>query len=125
MDRKEIANKYIEFLENGEVEKVISLFSDKGMVQSPLYGIKKASDFYNELANDTSNSELSVKGVFQEENSNQLALYFTYKWTLKNNEKVIFDVVDIIEFDTQNKIDKLTIIYDTVIARQLINQLNS
>lgn len=123
MDKKEIAKRYIAYLENGEVEKVISLFSDKGMVQSPLYGIKKASDFYNELANDTSNSELSVKGIFQEEDSNQLALYFTYNWTLKNNEKVTFDVVDIIEFDAQNKIDKLIIIYDTVIARQLVKEL--
>ena len=69
MDKKEIAKRYITYLENGEVEKVISLFSDKGMVQSPLYGIKKASDFYNELANDTSNSELFVKGIFQEEDS--------------------------------------------------------
>ncbi|WP_299104003.1 nuclear transport factor 2 family protein [uncultured Tenacibaculum sp.] len=123
MDKKEIAKRYIAYLENGEVEKVISLFSDKGMVQSPLYGIKKASDFYNELANDTSNSELSVKGIFQEEDSNQLALYFTYNWTLKNNEKVTFDVVDIIEFDAQNKIDKLIIIYDTVVARQLVKEL--
>lgn len=123
MDKKEIAKRYIAYLENGEVEKVISLFSDKGMVQSPLYGVKKASDFYNELANDTSNSELSVKGIFQEEDSSQLALYFTYNWALKNNEKVTFDVVDIIEFDAQNKIDKLIIIYDTVIARQLLSKV--
>ncbi|WP_237270756.1 hypothetical protein [Tenacibaculum discolor] len=53
-----------------------------------------------------------------------MALYFTYKWTLKNNEKVEFDVVDIIELNSENKITKLKIIYDTVISRKLVNKLN-
>ena len=125
MTKKEIAKQYISYLENAEVTKVIGLFSDTGMVDSPLYGIKKAHDFYSELNDDTSNSELFIKGIFEEEGSDKIALYFTYKWTLKDNEKVEFDVVDIIEFDTQNKITKLKIIYDTVIARELLKKLKA
>ena len=72
-----------------------------------------------ELNNDTNNSELSVLGIFEEKDSNQLALYFSFKWTLKNNEVVVFDVVDIIKFDEQHKITQLKIIYDTVLARKI------
>ncbi|ANH61446.1 nuclear transport factor 2 family protein [Dokdonia donghaensis] len=123
MDKKEIAKQYITHLENGNIEQVVALFNQNGMVDSPLYGIKKASEFYRKLKSDTLNSELHVKGIFEEDHTNSIALYFTYKWTLKNNQKVAFDVVDIIEFDNQNKIDKLKIIYDTVTARKLVEEL--
>ena len=122
MNKKEIAKEYITLLENGNIAGVLDLFNPNGMVDSPLYGTKKADEFYRELNDDTLNSELYLKGVFEEDQSNTLALYFTYKWTLKNNQKVEFDVVDIITFDEQHKIDKLKIIYDTVVTRKLIKQ---
>ena len=123
MNKKVLANKYLDYLESGNIEQVIELFNENGIVDSPIYGIKKADEFYRELYNDTSNSELNLLGIFEEKDSNKLALYFTYKWTLKNNRKVEFDVVDIIEFDSLNKISKLKIIYDTVIPRKLVGQL--
>ena len=123
MNKKVIANKYLDYLENGNIEQVIELFNEKGIVDSPIYGIKKADEFYRELNNDTSNSELNLHGIFEEKDSNMLALYFTFKWTLKNNRIVEFDVVDIIEFDSLNKIRKLKIIYDTVLARELVDLL--
>ena len=124
MDKKEIANGYLKFLESGNIEQIIDLFNENGIVDSPIYGIKKADEFYRELNDDTSNSELQLKGIFEQSGSNDLALYFTYKWTLRNNQQVEFDVVDIIEFDSKNKIKKLKIIYDTVLARKLVDGLN-
>ncbi len=124
MNTKHIANQYLEYLEKGDIEKVIDLFDENGIVDSPIYGVKKASEFYRELNNDTSNSELTLKGIFEQKGSYNLALYFTYNWTLKNNEKVVFDVVDIIEFNSNHKIQKLKIIYDTVISRKLVNGLS-
>ena len=123
MTKKEIAKEYFTHLEKGNIEQVLALFNRNGIVDSPIYGIKKADEFYLQLNRDTINSELSLLGIFEENDSNNLALYFTYKWTLKNNQIVEFDVVDIIEFDNQNKISKLKIIYDTVIARKLVEQL--
>lgn len=125
MTKSEVANSYLEHLQNGNIVAVIDLFTHEGIVESPVYGVKKASQFYHELNNDTSKSELEVKGVFEERDSNTIALYFTYHWTLKNKEKVSFDVVDIIEFSSAHKIKKLTIIYDTVISRRLVQELRS
>jgi len=121
--KKEIALKYLDYLNKGDIQKIIKLFNENGVVDSPIYGIMKADEFYHKLNNDTSNSELHLKGIFEDNDSNKLALYFGYTWTLKNKEEVKFDVVDIIEFDSLNMIDKLKIIYDTVIARALVNQL--
>ena len=124
MDYSEIANSYLEYLEIGNIERVIDLFSENGIVESPIYGIKRADRFYRELMNDTSTSKLHLRGIFEQNNMNNFALYFTYEWTLKNNRKVEFDVVDIIELDSENKISKLKIIYDTFAARELLNELN-
>lgn len=125
MTKKEISIHYLELLEKGAIEQLLFLFSDDAMVDSPIYGCMPAKQFYHELTNDTANSKLKLLGVFEEDDSNQIALYFNYQWTLKNNEIVNFDVVDIIEFDDQNKISKLKIIYDTVVARALVKQLDS
>ncbi|WP_299626584.1 nuclear transport factor 2 family protein [uncultured Tenacibaculum sp.] len=123
MNKNQVATSYLQFLENGEIEKVIELFDENGIVESPIYGVKKASVFYRELQNDTSKSELELKGIFEQNDSNTIALYFLYKWTLKNNKIVEFDVVDIIDINTEGKITKLKIIYDTVISRRLVDEL--
>lgn len=123
MDKKEVARAYVAHLGNGDMEQVLALFNSNGRVDSPLYGQKKADEFYRELNGDTANSELSLLGIFEEGTSGHIALYFKYKWTLRNHKVVKFDVVDIIEFDDQNKIAKLKIIYDTVLARQLVAEL--
>jgi hypothetical protein len=120
MTNQEVAKTYISHLENGLVEKVISLFTHDGLVHSPLYGTKSAKDFYTLLADDTSKSELNINGLFEDEKNCRLALYFNYRWTLKNGEVVIFDVVDIMQFNAENKIIDLKIIYDSINTRQAI-----
>lgn len=48
---------------------------------------------------------------------------FEYKWTVKSGKIVEFDVVDILDFDKENKIIGLKIIYDTVISRNLVDEM--
>jgi len=121
--KKEVALKYIELLEKGNIKDLLKLFSNKSIVESPIYGVLNATQFYNELRNDTQKSEIAIKGIFEENNSNKLALYFNYRWTLKNNDLVTFDVVDIMEFNNANQISKIKIIYDTVKSREIVNIL--
>ena len=123
--KKEIAKQYIAFLSEGNVEGVIGLFSESGKVYSPIYGEKNAKEFYRILNDDTLQSELSLKEIFQNEESENIALYFEYKWTVKSGNVVVFDVVDILEFDEQNKIQELKIIYDTVISKRLVEEMKT
>jgi len=121
--KREVALKYIELLEKGNIKDLLKLFSNKSIVESPIYGVLNATQFYNELRNDTQKSEIAIKGIFEENNSDKLALYFNYRWTLKNNDLVTFDVVDIMEFNNANQISKIKIIYDTVKSREIVNIL--
>jgi hypothetical protein len=125
MNRKTITKSYIEHLSNGDLEQVLNLFSENAVVISPVYGKRNYKDFYTELFADTNNSELEIKGIFEDAISGNIALHFNYGWTLKNNSQVYFEVVDILEFDESDKIMKLTIIYDTVQSRELVQQLNN
>ena len=125
MTKIEIAKEYIDYLSGGNVEKIIRLFAKNGKVTSPIYGTLIADKFYKILNDDTVNSQLEIKGIFEDSDTGKLALYFDYKWTLKTGKIVVFEVVDIIEFDDQNKIISLTIIYDTVISRKKMEELNA
>lgn len=123
MKRTAIAKSYIEHLSNGNLEALLNLFTENGIVVSPLYGRKNHKDFYTQLFADTNNSELNIEGIFEDTITGNVALYFNYQWTLKNESQVDFKVVDILEFDDDNKIKLLTIIYDTTQSRELVNQL--
>ncbi len=123
MTKEEVARKYLFFLEKGEMDKVVDLFTRDGVVESPLYGVLSAKEFYKTLAADTNSSKLSFDGLFFEKNTNRVSLLFDYVWVLKNNKTVEFKVVDVLELTSENKIKKLIIIYDTVNARSLIDTL--
>ena len=122
MTNYETAYAYLNYLEKGETAQIIHLFHPDGVVESPLYGTKNATDFYTQLATDTHQSIIHIKGIYEKKNASDVVLYFTYEWTLKNNQKTTFDVVDIIEFDAQMKIKKLKIIYDTAQTKKLLKR---
>lgn len=124
MEKIKIGKKYLQYLKDGNFEKAVDLFCPNGIVESPIYGTKRANEFLLLLKNDTLLSDIELLGIFEQRNSTSLILYFSYGWTLKNKQRVSFDVVDIIEFDSKNRIIKLKIIYDTFITRKLIAQLN-
>ncbi len=123
MNKISIAKSYIKHLSNGDLEQLLSLFAENGRVISPVYGHKDYKEFYLQLFADTNNSDLSIKGIFEDATTGNIALHFNYQWTLKNDSHVNFEVVDILEFNDDNKIEVLTIIYDTVRSRELVKQL--
>jgi len=123
MTKEEVAQQYLRHLEKGDVDKIISLFTNDAVVISPLYGEQTAKNFYTALQEDTSNSQLKYDGLFIEKDTNRMSLLFEYRWELKNGKIVTFKVVDIIEVNTENKIKKLTIIYDTIHSRKAIEGL--
>ena len=111
----DLCKNYLETLNSGDLESLLSLFDRGAIVDSPLYGEMSATDFYSDLFKDTSNSETKLLDVFESVNSAPtIILHFNYKWTLKNKQVVEFECVDVIELtDEKDKIKKLKIIYDT------------
>ncbi len=119
MDYEGIARSYLSSLEKGDLQGILSLFTENAIIESPLYGIRDAGEFFCILLEDTHSSVLKLNGVFPEGEKGRIALLFDYHWTLTNGNTVKFRVVDILEFNTSYKIEKLTIIYDTAGIRNL------
>ncbi|HJO93591.1 MAG TPA: hypothetical protein QF753_09345 [Victivallales bacterium] len=117
----EICIKYLEALNSGNLEEVLSLFEENAVVISPLYGKLSAIKFYTDLFAETGNSNTTLLNVFEKSCSknNCIALHFNYEWTLKNNVIVNFECVDIVSINSKgDKFTKLTIIYDTYPIRK-------
>ena len=116
----EICNKYLTALNDGDLNKVLSLFSENAVVISPLYGEILAKDFYKELFSDTEKSETKLLTIFDSsKNDESIALHFLYTWTLQSEEIVEFECVDIFNLTKDKKLfTKLSIIYDTYHIRE-------
>lgn len=118
-----IGQQYFELLQKADLEGLASIFAEDGIVVSPLYGIKGHRAFYKGLQEDTNQSIITLKETFQGTSENTIAILFEYDWTLSDGKRVVFEGVDIFEFNEENKIVKLTIIYDTVQARGMVENL--
>ncbi|WP_354011652.1 nuclear transport factor 2 family protein [Endozoicomonas lisbonensis] len=111
---------YLSALNNGDLNQVLSLFTEDAVVVSPLYGEILAKDFYKELFSDTEQSETTLLTVFDSsKNDDSIALHFRYRWTLQSKEIVEFECVDVFNL-TEDKtlFTRLTIIYDTYPVRK-------
>jgi hypothetical protein len=120
MNKTDIIRSYITYLQEGDMEKVIGLFSNENMVSSPVYGVMSAQAFYTKLASDTQESILEIHSILHDNHSDTYALYFNYKWRVSNGELIDFDVVDIIKFDKNSKIKSLKIIYDASMTKDRV-----
>ncbi len=124
MNIKEITTLYLEALRKGNMKALSNLFSENGVVISPVYGTMPALLFYETLFKDTKESQLTLLGVFQDiEAKRSFAIHFTYQWTLANGNKVVFDVVDVVKLNDEDKIIELKIIYDTRESKPAVTSL--
>jgi ketosteroid isomerase-like protein len=124
MDITVVIKLYLQALENGSYDDIVSLFAEDGMVISPLYGTVKAFDFYRDLFKDTAKSKITLLDIFTSKSSEYVgAAHFRYEWTLKNGDIVSFECVDIFEFSEDGKIKKLKIIYDTYETRRIFEKI--
>jgi len=127
MSKHAVVKAYFQGLEKGSYSNVIQLFAPHAIVHSPLYGQVEASRFYKELFSDTQSSQITLKNTFvNPENPNTAAAHFVYSWTLRDGKLVRFECVDVFDFvPNSDKIQTLTIIYDTYHTRAGFQQMKS
>lgn len=120
MDNEELASAYLRALANSDVEEMLRLFAEDGVVSSPLYGHQRAADFYPRLFDDTSEARLTLKGVTEGrtvEGVPLVSIWFHFDWRLPSGRPAPFEVVDLAELDADGRIAVLRIVYDTVDVR--------
>lgn len=124
MNFQGLIKEYFNGLESGNTEQLLSIFEENAVVLSPLYGKLSAKQFYSDLFKDTTQSKITLLNTLQSnENENTCAGHFRYDWTMKDGSLVTFECVDIFKVTEKNKIEQLTIIYDTFGVRDNFNKL--
>lgn len=127
MTPENLIQEYLSALEKSDVNKIFQLFKEDAIVVSPLFGEIKASNFYPELFEDTLASKITLKDIYYSSSvKNRIAAHFVYDWKMRNESYVEFECMDVFELDKHSeKIEKLTIIYDSRQTRDEFDNLKS
>ena len=118
-----VVDQYLMALEQADYEAIVDLFDEGALIDSPLEGRCKPSDFYATLLKETKRSRTTPFDVLV--GKNWTAVYFQYTWTMEDGTKVQFDCVDLLELESDDlKIQSLKIIYDTHGVRDKYERLD-
>ena len=116
----DIVDAYLRALSTADSALAVSLFTDDGIVHSPLYGPLPARDFYPALFADTSQANLTLRSVMSghdQTGRTTVSFWFHFDWRLPSGAAAPFGVVDVATLAADGKIEDLHIIYDTVDVR--------
>jgi SnoaL-like protein len=111
---------YLRALDTADAGLAVSLFTDDGIVHSPLYGPQPAGDFYPALFADTSQANLTLKSVMSGQDQTgrtTVSFWFHFDWRLPSGVAAPFDCVDVATLAPDGRIKDLHIVYDTVDVR--------
>jgi hypothetical protein len=120
-----LAEAYLGALGRADLAAITGLFSEGGLVRSPLYGPMAAADFFAALFGDRAESRLTLRGVTHGTAADGTALvsiWFHFDWRLPSGRKAPFDVIDMLELTDDGRIASLHIVYDTVQVRPAFEQ---
>ncbi|CAL4861154.1 nuclear transport factor 2 family protein [Microbacterium sp. MM2322] len=109
----DLVQTYLRALSYADAELAASLFTPDGVVDSPLYGMQAARDFYPALFADTASSVLTLRKTLVSADAATVAFWFDFDWVLANGTPAPFTVVDVAEIGEDGLITRLHIVYDT------------
>ncbi len=104
-----IGHTYFDHFLKGEISELIDLFSEDGIVD--MNGVKSARDFFAETAEFVTNMKIELQEIYGSKKSGSIAIHFLFDLTQDDGSKKTLNGVDIVEFDSNNKIQKLTVIH--------------
>ena len=123
----QLVDEYLAAMEAADAARILALFTPHATVNSPLYGVVPAREFYPRLFGDTAQSRLRLRSVMAgetTENRPTLAFWFDFDWTLSDGTNAPFTVVDVAELDPDGRILRLHILYDTAPLRSSFEGLS-
>lgn len=123
-----LVDEYLAALETADVPRVLALFTGDATVNSPLYGVVPAREFYPRLFGDTAQSKLRLRSVMTGGTTDHrptVGFWFDFDWTLADGTPAPFTVVDVAELDEEQRITSLHILYDTAPLRASFDALTA
>ncbi len=120
MKADDLVAVYLRALNAADVDLMLSLFTEDGRVDSPLYGPMPAAQFFPALFADTRESILTLRSVMQgtdAEGAATVSFWFHFDWRLPSGVAAPFEVIDVAQLAEDGRIKVLHLIYDTVDVR--------
>lgn len=114
-ERVDALRTYMQALDGGDYETIVSLFAPDNAVTSPFLGTMPAADFFGQLSRASANNDITSLDIFvSESGADQAVAYFQYDWTMADGSVVVFKVMDLFGFEPGSaRFSSLDIIYDT------------
>jgi len=110
----ETVQAYFAALDSNDLDAMLKLFAADASVLSPMLGEVRAADFFPKVFGASSATSITVFDILVSADGQPRAVgYFNYDWTLKDGSVILFDAADVFDFDSDGRITKLTILYDT------------
>jgi hypothetical protein len=120
----ELVKAYTAALDAADLEGMLKLFAPGATVHSPLYGSVVATEFYKEMFAKSGGSKGELLGVLGKGESVSgrplIAFWFRWDWVLASGTHAPLEIVDLCELDSEGRITRLNIIYDTATVRPLL-----
>ena len=110
--------RYLRAVEQHDYGEVIACFADDAVVVHPIFGRQPAAGFFQTLFAKTSADKLTVKTIFQcSDNPATAAVLFFDEWRSADGTEFKNDIVLIFDFDQGDRIQNLTVVFDTFPVR--------
>ena len=115
---REMCARYLAAVERRDLEAVLALFTDDGIVVSPLYGEAPARDFFSAFLTDTDGAQLELVDVYEASDPRRFALHLRSRWTLSGGFVTNLDAVDLVELaPDQDRFSRMVVVYDSAQVR--------
>jgi limonene-1,2-epoxide hydrolase len=115
-----IVRTYCQALKDNDYQTIIRLFAKEAKIISFIAGEKSPLDFFQNLFSNSRRIKVEIKNILFDVDNKKIVAAYIYLEVIWNKQEVIqFEVVDIFEFDQENKIKNLKIILDTYPLRKL------
>jgi ketosteroid isomerase-like protein len=110
--------RYLRAVQHHDYGEVIACFADDAFVVHPIFGRQPAAGFFQTLFAKTSADKLTVKTIFHgADNPATAAVLFFDEWKSADGTEFKNDIVLIFDFDQGDRIQNLTVVFDTFPVR--------
>ena len=116
---EELCRSYLMAMESGDLEALLSNFTDDAMATSPISGKQPVRDFYSYVMRITSARSMALRTIFiGASDPSRAAIHIAYTRTVGKGKPATIEGIDVFELTGDlSKFASVTIIYDTAPVR--------
>ena len=108
---KSLAKQYFDAFHAGRVDEVLGYFSESGVVKYATEPETPAKEFFRETKAMIAGITFETKGIYSSDKTNNVIIHFTFSMPAERGKgDISVEAVDIIEFNSENKIERVTVI---------------